>query len=123
MFQWDRTHDWVLQCFETDRADLTVVFDGARPSLRELAALRRCVAEFRQLPPAAARNRAGTSGRLELGELPGPEGRRLSEDLQQAGLRVELRNTSRVSYLPLDRTTGAALLIEDEDEAQRLAEE
>ena len=101
----------------TDWADLTVVFERVRPSLRELAALRGCMAEFRQLPLAEARNRAGTNGRLELGEIPGPEARRLSEDLQQAGLRVELRNTSRVSYLPLERTTGAALLIEDEGEA------
>jgi hypothetical protein len=121
MFQWNRTHDWVLQCFETDRADLTVLFDGARPSLRELAALRRCLPEFRHLPPAATRNRAGTSGRLELGELPGPEARRLVEDLQHAGLRTELRNTSCVSYLPLDRTTGAALIVEDEAESRRLA--
>ena len=116
MFQWDCTHHWVLQCLATDWADLTVVFERVRPSLRELAALRGCRAEFR-LPLAAARNPAGTSGRLELGKLPGPEARRLSEDLQQAGLRVELRNTSRVSYLPLERTTGAALLIEDEGEA------
>lgn len=123
MFHWDRTHDWVLQCFESDQAQLTVLFDEARPSIRELAALRRCLPDFRHLAPAAARSRAGTAGRLELGELPGPEARRLSECLRQAGLKAELRNTSCVSYLPLDRTTGAALLIEDDGEARRLAEE
>jgi hypothetical protein len=123
MIHWDRTHDWVLQCFESDRAELTVLFDGARPSLRELAALRRCLPEFQQLAPAAARDRAGAGGRVELGELPGPEARRLLDCLRQAGLRAELHNTSCVSYLPLDRTIGAVLLIEDEGEARHLAEE
>jgi hypothetical protein len=123
MIHWDSTHDWVLTRFESDRAELTVLFDEASPSLRELIALRRCLPEYRQLTPAAARDRAGTGGRVELGELPGPEARRLSEGLQQAGLRSELRNTSRISYLPVDRTTGAAMLIEDEGEARRVAEE
>jgi hypothetical protein len=79
--------------------------------------------EFQQLAPAAARDRAGAGGRVQLGELPGPEATRLLECLRQAGLRAELRNTSCASYLPLDRTTGAALLIEDEGEARRVAEE
>jgi phosphatidylserine/phosphatidylglycerophosphate/cardiolipin synthase-like enzyme len=123
MLEWDRTHDWVVHCFESDRAELTVLFDGARPALRELAALRRCLPEFRDLPPATARARAGADGRLALGELPGPEARRLSDDLRRAGLRAELRNTSAVTYLPLDRTTGAALIVEDDAEARRLAEQ
>src|SRR5262245_43147528 len=114
MFDWDHTHDWVVQCFASDRAELTVVFADARPALRELAALRQCLPEFRDVPPAIARARAGTDGRLALGELHGPEARRLLDDLRRAGLRAELRNTSGVSYLPLDRTTGAALIVEDE---------
>lgn len=122
MKEWDRTHDWVVQCFESDRAELTVLFEGARPALNELAALRQCLSQFRDLPPAAARARAGTDGRLALGELPGPEPRRLSDDLRRAGLQAELRNTSAVTYLPLDRTTGAAWIVENDEEARRLAE-
>ncbi len=57
------------------------------------------------------------------GELPGPEARRLLDELRRAGLRAELRNTSGVSYLPLDRTTGAALLVQDAAESRRVAEE
>jgi hypothetical protein len=123
MFEWDRSHDWVLKCFESDRAELTIRFEGGRPSLRELAALRRYLPGFRDVPPATARARAGDRGRLELGDLPGPEARRLWDELRRAGLQAELHNTSGVSYLPLDRTTGAALIVEDDAEAQRLAEE
>ncbi len=75
------------------------------------------------MSPAAARAFAGTGGRLELGEFPGPQARRLLDQLGGAGLRTELRVTSGVSYLPLDRTTGAALIVEDNAEARILAEE
>jgi hypothetical protein len=123
MLDWDRSHDWVLTCYESDRAELTVLFDRSLPSLHELVALRRCLPTFRQMSPADARARAGGGGRLELGELAGPEARLLLDKLRRAGLRTELRNTSNVSYLPLDRTTGSALLVEDHAEAKLLAEE
>ena len=124
MVDWDRSHDWVLTCYESDRAELTVLFDQSQPSVHELVALRRCLPAFREVSPADARTRAaGARGRLELGELAGPEARRLLDELRRAGLRSELRNTSSVSYLPLDRTTGSALLVEDHTEAQRLAEQ
>src|SRR6185503_7697293 len=114
MLDWDRTHDWILQRFTSDRATLMVLFEASKPSLRELVALRQCLPSFKDIPPAAARAQGGSSGRLELGELPGPEARRLQSKLQRAGVRSEVRVTSTVSYMPLDRTTGLAWLIEDE---------
>ena len=60
---------------------------------------------------------------MELGEMPGIAARRMFEALKQVGLRTELRSTSALSFLPLDRTTGATILIEDNAEARRLAEE
>jgi len=121
MLDWDRTHDWVLQRFSSDRAELMVLFEASQPSLRELMALRQCLPSFKDIPPAAARAQAGSSGQLELGELPGPEARRLQSKLQRVGVRSEVRVTSRVSYTPLDRTTGLAWLIEDEADAARIA--
>jgi hypothetical protein len=123
MFEWDRSHDWVVHRFHLDRAELTVLFEAERPSLAELAALRRCLPEFRNVPPTTARDRARQKGRLEFGELHGPEARRLLGELRREGLRVELKTTSRVGYLPQDRTTGDALLIEDDVEARSLAEQ
>lgn len=49
-------------------------------------------------------------------------GRRLLENLNRAGLTTAVRNTSFVSYLPLDRTTNSAMLVEDDEEARELAE-
>lgn len=45
------------------------------------------------------------------------------EQLRKAGLQAEIRNTSAVSYLPLDQTLGVSLLVEDEAEASRLVAE
>jgi hypothetical protein len=123
MFEWDRSHDWVVQRYHSDRAELTVLFEVGRPSVRELAALRRCLPAIRDIPPSAARARSGHQGRLELGEMPGPEARRLLCELRRVGLRAELRVTSTVSYLPLDRTTGTALIVENDADATRLAEQ
>jgi hypothetical protein len=123
MFDWDRAHDWVLQRYASDRAELTVLFAGSRASLRELAALRRCLPGLRDQSPAVARARTGTEGRYELGELPGSEARRIRDMLKGAGLTVEFRNMSNVSYLPLDRTTGTALIVEDDAEMSLLAQQ
>jgi hypothetical protein len=123
MIDWERTHDWLLHCFAHDLAQLTILFDHDRPSLRELMALRKSLPEFGDLSPAAARERARAIGRVALEEMWGPEARRLAVRLQHAGLRTEIRNTSYISYLPIDRTTGAALLIEDEAESRRVTDE
>jgi hypothetical protein len=73
--------------------------------------------------PATAQARAGADGRPEAGALPGPEARRLLDGLQHAGLRAELRNASRVSYLAPDRTPGLARVEDDERKARRRVEE
>ena len=83
----------------------------------------RIIVNYATLGREPGHESRGAGSRLELGKLPGPEARRLLDDLRRAGLRTELRNRSRVSYLPLDRTTGTALLVEDEAEAQRLVQD
>ncbi len=123
MPEWDRTHDWVLSRHYTERATLMVLFQGGRPSVSELATLRRCLPWLRHLAPVVLRDRIGQSGNLDLGEFDGREARRWQEDLKGAGLQVVIRDTSFTSYLPIDRTTGAALLVEDEEKARELVEE
>ena len=83
---------------------------------------RRCLPQFRDLSPAAVRAQVGQSGELPLGVLPSPEGRRLIEAVQGQGLRVVAEGASSVGYLPLDRTTGCAWLIENELEARAVVQ-
>jgi hypothetical protein len=62
------------------------------------------------------------SGVLDLGALPTPEARHLIEKAQAEGLEAVAERASFVSYLPYDRTTGCAWLIEDDAEAWAVAQ-
>jgi hypothetical protein len=113
----------ILICQESDRAELTVHFAIPRPKVLQLAGLRQHLAGFREVPSAEAFARADSAGRIVMSDLYGPEARCLAELLSDAGLRVELGSTSKVMHQPPDRATGAVLLIEDDVEATRLAQE
>jgi hypothetical protein len=119
---WDRSHDWILLRRFHDRAMISVAFERGQPSVGELIALRKCLPQFRDMSPAALRDSAGSSGRLDLGEFDGILVRPLVEKLEREGLAVAVRKTSFISYLPLDRTTNSAMIVEDAGEAKELAE-
>lgn len=121
MLAWDRTHDWVLERFFHDQTRVTIQFQLARPSVAELAAVRRCSPQFQHLAPAAVRATIGESGLLQLGVLPSPEARELIRAAEAQGLRVIAECASCVSYLPHNLTTGSAWLIEDDAEAAEVA--
>ena len=74
------------------------------------------------MAPAAVRAAIGESDMLPLGVLPSPEARQVIRATEAAGLRVAAEGASRVSYLPFDRTTGCAWLIEDDAEAAAVAQ-
>jgi hypothetical protein len=74
------------------------------------------------MAPATVRAQIGNSGVLALGVLPTPEARRLIETTQGEGLEVIAEGASFVSFLPYDRTTGCAWLIEDDAEAAAIAQ-
>jgi hypothetical protein len=122
MLAWDRSHDGVLKRFWNDLTRVTIRFRQGAPSVAELAALRRCLPQFRDKSPAALRARIGNSGMLALGELPTPEARRLIEKAQNERMEVTAESASFVSYLPYDRTTGCVWLIEDGAEAAAVAQ-
>jgi hypothetical protein len=79
---WDRSHDWVLQRFWNDLTLVRIQFRQGSPSVAELAALRRCLPQFRHTAPATVRAMIGDSRVFELGVLPTPEARRLIERAQ-----------------------------------------
>jgi hypothetical protein len=122
MLTWDRSHDWVLQRFWNDLTRVCIRFRQGPPSVAELVALRRCLPQFRHMAPATVRAQIGNSGVLTLGVLPTPEARRLIETAQGEGLEIVAESASFVSFLPYDRTTGCAWLIEDDAEAAAVAQ-
>jgi hypothetical protein len=122
MVSWDQTHDWVVRQFYNDLTRVTIRFSEGVPSVSELIAVRRSLPQFRDTPPAELRAAIAGTGSLLLGEMPTREARRLIEAARDTGLNVLADNVSFISYLPYDRTTGCALLIEDDAEARSVAE-
>jgi hypothetical protein len=122
MLAWDRTHDWVLHRFFNDLARITIHFSAGRPSLAEIAALRRCLPQFRDIAPAAVKEKIAGSRTLSLEVMPTPGARKLVEALQNEGLQALADDVSYVSYLPHDRTIDCALIIEDDAESAAVAQ-
>jgi hypothetical protein len=87
-----------------------------------LIAVRRSLPPFQNTAPAELRAAIASAGSLLLGELPTREARRLIEAARDAGLNVLTENVSFIDYVPYDRTTGCALLIDDDAEARSVAE-
>jgi hypothetical protein len=122
MLTWDRSHDYVLHRFWNDLTRVRIRFHNTPPSVHELVALRRCLPRVRDVAPAALRSQIRDCRELSLGEMPTPEARRIIEAAQAQGLDVVAESASFVSYLPYDRTTGCAWLIEDDTEAAAVAQ-
>lgn len=123
MLSWDRSHDWVVQRYYNDLTRVTIRFQHGEPSLGELAAIRRALPQFRDMPPAELRAVIRSAGSLALGKMPTRVALRIVEAARAAGLDVLAENVSFVSYLPYDRTTGCAWLIEDDAECRAVAED
>jgi hypothetical protein len=121
MASWDRSHDWVVQRHYNDVTRVTIRFGRGAPTVADLLAVRRCLPQFRNTPPAELRALIGSTASLPLGEMPTREALRMVEATKAAGLEVVAVNASFISYLPYDRTTDCALLIEDEAEARSVA--
>ena len=122
MLTWDRTHDYVLHRISNDLTRVTIRIRDAPPSVQELAALRRCLPQYRDVAPTTIRSQIGDCRQLSLGDMPSPEARRVIEAVQAQGLEVVAESASFVCYLPYDRTTGCAWLIEDDEQAAAVAQ-
>lgn len=123
MITWDRAHEWVLVQQFNDLTRVTLRFQQGRPSVSELVALRRCLPQFRDTSPVELRASIGNTGLLDLGEMPTRQALQLIETMRKAGLRLISENVSFISYLPYDRTTGCAWLIENDAEARSVTED
>ena len=112
----------MLHRFFHERAEVTIHFGAQTPTVGELAALRRLVPHYSNMPPAALRELVGHAGEHSLGDMPGDTARELAAEAQKIGLKFTVENTSIVGYLPFDKTTGCAWLIDDEEESKAVVE-
>ncbi len=123
MADWERSHDWVLIKYNRNYTRIIIHFQQDKPSIGELLAVRRCLPQFSHDSPAKIRTLIIEAGGLFLDEMLSSDAVRVMEGIKGQGLNISVESRSFASYLPIDRTTGSALLIEDEFKKCRVVEE
>ena len=119
---WDRSLHWVLVRTHHHQFDVSVVLDNPL-SAPELAAIRKLSPDLQETPISELKSRLSGQTSFSLGTMNGQRCRDLDSVAQQLGLRLHTTNSSFTSYLPIDKTNDQMWLIEDEDEAKRIADE
>ena len=122
MLTWDRSHNWSVQRFFNELVRVTIRFKQNKPSVYEMLALRKCLPQYRDVSPTDLRASITETDEIVLDEMPTGEARTLVERMKAEGLIIATENASFVSFVPFDRTTGHAWLIDDENEARAIAE-
>jgi len=118
---WDRSHQWVLHCYHHKQVKVTATMDGPH-LVPQLMAARQIWEKFQTMLPAQVRERI-VNGRLPLGVVSTTEWWRMREKAATLGLKLEAEGTSTVTYLPEDKTAGAAWHIDSEAEMLKIAKE
>jgi hypothetical protein len=115
---WDRSRSWRIERCDHHYGRVRVRFASARPTIAELAAVRRAFPQFADLPPPDLRARLDAAGELDLGEVGLIESRSLVRAAAAVGLAAVVEPRVETSYLIIDVTdpTPVAHLIEFDDE-------
>ncbi len=123
-FLWDGTEPgWTIHVMWRNEHDVCVVFGEAGPSVAELAKLRQLVDAYRALSAREAHTRFASKPRVTVGRKSAIEAHQLAHRAKALGLTVELEGHCTTSHLPVNELTNVALIIEDDDEAERVCKE
>jgi len=121
---WDGSENWELNAFHRLQSELEIVFEGARPTPREILALRKLLPAYGDLPMQELKAKIGDSPRLALGEYRNSRAQQLLEAAQRLGLSINATDTSRTSYLAIlvdeEEDGHLASVIEDDELAERI---
>jgi len=102
---------------------MTLKFTDRNPSIATLIAVRQLLSEYRNSPPKDLRDEIRATGQICLGEMPGIAARRIAEAATKLKLNVVIEDLSHTSYLPYDRGTGCAWVIENDADAAAITAE
>lgn len=120
---WDRSRAWCLLKFTQELRTLTVHFSESCPALSELVALRQCIPGLASLSPGKLRAEVGNSPTYELRNVGAVDASKTEGSLRAAGFEVDIAVHVSVGYLPYDKTSKVAWLIEDDSKARMICDE
>ena len=114
-YLWDHANGWTLSAHYRECSRLCVLFAG-KPTLEELKATRSLLPLSPTLSLKEFFHRYSSATQIDIGVLPTRQAICVADDCTKAGLEVVLKDESFVSYLPVNPSTGCALLIGENDE-------
>jgi hypothetical protein len=113
---------WELSAFYHSRLSLRIVFCGNSPTIQELAAVRKLLDGFRERPVNEVKKEIGSVKELFIGDFPSFAGRDLCQKAEKLHLTIIAKDTSFTSYLPFNRKTNIALIIEDGNDSKAITQ-
>ncbi len=122
-YLWDGTEDWVLAKHVHRHRRLRIRFSGKRPTVSELSAIRKLLEHHRHVPPAELRSMIEDTGELDLGCIAPARATKVLDRANDLGLHITATDASVTSYLPINRTTKDALLIDDDELNETVVQE
>ena len=122
-YLWDGSEDWVLSKHMHRAMRLKIKCSGKRPSVSELLAIRKLLEQHRQGPPAELRSVIKDTGELDLGNIAPARATEIVNRANDLGLHIIATDVSVTSYLPINRATKDAMLIDDDELNERVVQE
>ena len=121
-YLWQAGSEWGLSQRIQAATELVIVFPAGQPTTKELVSLRQISPAHRNTPVAALKASLSDTPNLSLGDFSAYQAHELAAAARQHGLQVQLNDRTEISYLPVHKRTGDALIIEDDQLARAVTE-
>ena len=123
-YLWDGSEPgWVLALVNRPCVKLSLEFDSAGPSVKEIKSLRLVVPTYGELSATEVLTKLRGKASLDLGEFKSYEVRHIAESCRKQGLLVTEIVEGRLGYLPTNELTKIVLVIEDNELSQQVNDE
>lgn len=118
---WDRQNGWQLYASRVHQCEVTIIFAGDKPSVREINSVRKLgvysiAKKYSEQGIQAFKAEISAGKELNLGVVPGYEMRELETQAAELGLTLRVIDRSITQYLPFHPETQSALLLHTPDD-------
>jgi hypothetical protein len=119
-YLWDGSEDWGLSANYNSQSNVKIVFSGNKPTMKEIAAVRKLITAYQNIPAIEVKYLLSNRKEIDLGILSSMETNRIKKRAVELNLTIIEVDSSDTFYLPINRTTNHALLIGDDTLARRV---
>jgi hypothetical protein len=118
---WNRQSGWQLYASRVHQYEVTIIFVGDKPSVREINSVRKLgiyslAKKWCEQGLRAFKAEISAGKELNLGVIPGYEMRKLETQAAELGLTLRVIDRSITQYLPFHPKTQSAVLLHTPDD-------